>query len=117
MIDYAAKFDQNKIGIATHARKHPDRPALIMNDTVITYKAFDNRTNALANGLLGLGIEPGDRISILMHNSPHILETWAAVGKIAATPIALNYNFKEEEFFEIEDAARAVPEVRFATGT
>jgi acyl-CoA synthetase (AMP-forming)/AMP-acid ligase II len=97
MIDFMAKFDPERIGIANHARRNPDRPALVMNDVTVTYKELDRRTNALANGLLERGIEPGDRISILMHNSPEILEAWGAVGKIAATPIALNYRFKEDE--------------------
>ncbi len=97
MIDFTEKFDPERLGIATHARRSPDRPGLIMNDVTVTYKELDRRTNALANALLQLGIEPGDRISILMHNSPEILQAWSAAGKIAVTPIALNYRFKEDE--------------------
>lgn len=97
MIDFTKKFDPERLGIATHARRSPDRPALIMNDVIVPYGELDRRTNALANALLQLGIEPGDRISILMHNSPEILQAWSAAGKIAVTPIALNYRFKEDE--------------------
>lgn len=91
MIDFTKKFDPDRLGIATHARRSPERPALIMNDVVVTYKELDARTNALANALLQLGIEPGDRIAVLLHNSPEILQAWSSAGKIAVTPIALNY--------------------------
>jgi len=70
---------------------------LITDDEVITYKELDRDTNALANALLKIGIVPGDRISILFHNSPEILKSWIAAGKIGVTPIAINYRFKADE--------------------
>ncbi len=97
MIDFMKKFDPERIGVARHAQRTPDRPALIMDNDVTTFKELDRDTNALANGFLQLGIEPGDRICILMHNRPEILVAWSASGKIGVTPIALNYRFKENE--------------------
>jgi acyl-CoA synthetase (AMP-forming)/AMP-acid ligase II len=97
LLDFTTKFDSEKLGIPNHARRKPDIPALIMNDTAVTFKELDRDTNILANALLQLGIRPGDRISILMHNSPEVLKAWTAAGKIGVTPIALNYRFKEDE--------------------
>jgi len=97
MEDYLSKFNPERLGIATHANQHPDKPALIMDDLVVTYEELDRDTNALANALLKIGIVPGDRISILFHNSPEILKSWSAAGKIGVTPIAINYRFKADE--------------------
>ncbi|MBU0989098.1 MAG: AMP-binding protein [Proteobacteria bacterium] len=97
MVDYLKKFDTERLGVVTHARQHPDKPALITDDKVITYKKLDQDTNSLANTLLKIGIVPGDRISILFHNSPEILKSWSAAGKIGVTPIAINYRFKADE--------------------
>jgi acyl-CoA synthetase (AMP-forming)/AMP-acid ligase II len=97
MIDFMEKFVPERIGIALHAERHPDRPALIMDDIVIPFSELNSHTNALANALVQLGAGPGDRISILFHNSPEILKAWSAAGKISVTPIALNYRFKEDE--------------------
>ena len=97
MINFIEKFDPERIGIARHAQRNPDGPALIMDDIVITFSELDSHTNALANALIQLGAGPGDRISILFHNSPEILKAWSAAGKISVTPIALNYRFKEDE--------------------
>ncbi len=97
MIDFVKKFDPERVGITTNARRTPDRAALVMDDRVVTFGELDRKTNALANVILQLGVGPGDRISILMHNSPEIMQAWGAAGKAAITPIALNYRFKEDE--------------------
>jgi long-chain acyl-CoA synthetase len=134
MIDYTRKFDPDRIGIATHAKRTPERAALIMGDVAVTFEELDRRTNALANALLERDIRPGDRISILMHNSPEIMQAWGAAGKAGITPIALNYRFKagelsyiindseskaliyESEFEEVVNEARpklTVPQMTF----
>ena len=97
MIDFVSKFDRERLGIANQARRTPEKPALIMGERVVTYEELDRKTNALANALINLGLSPGDRLAILMHNSPEILMAWSAAGKMAAIPIALNYRFKEDE--------------------
>jgi len=97
MVDYMTKFDQGMIGVAAHSKRSPDKPALIINDAVITWSELERKTNALANALLQLGLSPGDRIAILFYNSFELLQAWSAAGKIAVTPIAMNYRFKEDE--------------------
>ncbi len=97
MTDFLSMFDIERLGVSNHARRNPDKPALIMNDKTITFKELDRSTNTLANGLLSYGLKPGDRVAVLMHNSPEIMETLGAAGKIGVTPIAMNYRFKEEE--------------------
>ncbi len=97
MTDYLSKFDAEKLGVANHAKRNPDKPALIIDDLIITFEELERNTNALANGLLQYGIKAGDRVAVLMDNSPEIIETWSAAAKIGVTPIALNYRFKEDE--------------------
>lgn len=97
MIDFVSKFDADRVGVANHARRIPEKVALLMNDIPLTFGELHAKSNRLANGLLQLGIQPGDRVSVLFHNSPEILLSWTAAGKISVTPIALNYRFKEEE--------------------
>jgi long-chain acyl-CoA synthetase len=96
MLDFTKEFDLARVGIANHARLQPDKPAIIMNDALINYGELHTLTNALANGLLKLGVRPGDRIALLMHNSPEFLMVWTAAGKLAVTPVALNYRFRSD---------------------
>lgn len=97
MIDFSLKFNADRIGINNHLRLIPEKPALIMGATTITFRELDRVTTALANGLLQCGIRSGDRISILMNNSPEIIQVCNATAKIGVTPIALNYRFKTDE--------------------
>ena len=57
------------IGLGTHihraAQRHPAKAALIDHGEVISYAEFNERTDRLANGLLGLGLEPGERVAVL----------------------------------------------------
>src|SRR5258708_34660213 len=63
------------------ARRHPDLDALRDEHSAISYGELDRRTNALANGLAGMGVQPGDRVAILDKNSAAYLELMLALGK------------------------------------
>ena len=47
--------------LAGHAQSAPDRVAIIDGDTSITYGELNRTVNRLANGLLALGVRPGER--------------------------------------------------------
>jgi len=104
-MDFTKKFDMERIGITNNAGNQPDKPALIMNNETVTFRELDEETNALARALLETGLQPGDRISMLFYNSPAVMKTWTAAGKISVIPIALNYRFRADELaFIINDS-------------
>ncbi len=107
MTDYLSKFDAKKLGIANHASRNPDKPALIINDETISFRELERNTNALANGLLQYGLKAGDRIAVFMYNCPELIQCWSAAAKIGITPIALNYRFLEDELAFIINNAEA----------
>ena len=45
-------------------RDHPDRIAIILNETKLPYKAVNAAANQLANGLANLGIKQGDKVAL-----------------------------------------------------
>lgn len=55
-----------------HARTTPDHPAMIVADTgeTLTYRALDEGSNRVAQLLRTKGLKPGDRIGVMMRNSP-----------------------------------------------
>ena len=55
--------------IRENAGKHPDKLAVVCGQTRLTWAAFDERINRVANLLLGQGMRKGDRIAILSPNS------------------------------------------------
>jgi len=54
--------------VASNARWRGDHPAFICGDDVRTWRELDAAANRIANGLIGLGLERSDRVSVLMLN-------------------------------------------------
>ena len=62
---------------ATAARS-PHFVALMLNDTSFTYAELNARVGALANGFAGLGVVKGDRVALMLPNTPtYVLATYA----------------------------------------
>ena len=83
--------------LARWARKTPDTEAFVFKDKRYTYSQFNDRVNRLANGLMGLGIEKGDRVAVLFMNCMEILECYFALAKIGAVVVPNNFRFTGRE--------------------
>ena len=84
---------------------HPNRRALIFEDRPFTYQEVNLRTNQLSNFFLEQGIQKGDRISVLLHNSHQYIETFFALSKIGAILVPLNWRLAGPELeFIIQDS-------------
>ena len=89
--------------IQRHAERTPDKLALVDAHTgrTFTYAQLDERANRFASFLGGtMGIERGDRVSILAQNSSDYYEILFACGKMGAILNTLNWRL-------------AVPELEF----
>jgi fatty-acyl-CoA synthase len=86
--------------IKRHAERTPERLALVDAYTgrTFTYAHLDERANRLASFLKDeLGIEQGDRISILAQNSSDYYEVLFACGKMGAILNTLNWRLAVPE--------------------
>jgi len=81
------------------ARRDPGRVALKMRETgeERTYGELDERTTRLANGLLGLGLEPGDRIATWMEDCLEYPELYLAAAKAGLIVAPVNAHFVTAE--------------------
>ena len=75
----------------------PDRPALAFKDRRWTYRELDRDVSALASGLRGLGLKPGERIGLHVPNWPEFVLTYYAAQKIGVVPLSLNVTYKADE--------------------
>ena len=87
-----------------------DRPAYSNFGVTITYRELDERARALAAYLQGLGLEPGDRVSIMM---PNLLSNPVAIfGVLLAGLTVVNtnplYTARELEHQLNDSGARAI---------
>jgi long-chain acyl-CoA synthetase len=67
--------------LRSQAERLGDSPLVTWWDGSFTYAEFNERTDALAAGLAGLGVKPGDVVSVFLPNSPAFLEAWWAILK------------------------------------
>nr|WP_087572859.1 AMP-binding protein [Sphingomonas sp. CDS-1] len=89
----------NTIGhsILQAAQNWPDRTAFILGDRQASHAEFARETIACARNLLGLGIQPGDHIGILMPNSWEYAVLVGAINMIGACAVVLNARYRGED--------------------
>jgi len=91
---------------------HPDVPALISRHQKIrwTYAEMSQRVDALAAGLLALGLEPGDRIGVWAPNCAEWALTQFATAKAGLILVNINpaYRLSEAEYALNKVACRAL---------
>jgi acyl-CoA synthetase (AMP-forming)/AMP-acid ligase II len=87
------------------ARQHPDATAYRNLDagTAITFTEWDEDSNALALGLVGLGVRPDDRVSIFLPANEVLrwIVAYAAVHKAGAVAVPTNTRLSEPELATI----------------
>lgn len=77
--------------------RHPDHVAVTFNDLHFTYRDVNERVNRFAQALLKLGVEKGDRVALLLVNSPTYVFAFFAVMKLGAVVVNLNVGIQGEE--------------------
>lgn len=110
--------DQFNIGVAicdAWAEKDPDREALVFAEedgptTSYSYGDLKRLSNQLANLLMARGVQPGDRIGVLIPQSPETAIAHIAALKLGAITIPLFALFGEEALeYRLKDSgAKAV---------
>jgi fatty-acyl-CoA synthase len=74
-----------------------DKVGVVDGDVELTYRAWAERTHRLANALVGLGVEPGDRVSFITFNTHHLLEGYYGVPEAGAVLNPVNIRLAPHE--------------------
>lgn len=75
----------------------PDKPAIIFEDTPITYKELHLKVCRLASRMRSLGVKKGDRIALFMANIPEFAIVYYAAMKLGAIAVSLNVMLVKNE--------------------
>jgi acyl-CoA synthetase (AMP-forming)/AMP-acid ligase II len=87
----------------------PDVPALLQDETVVTFRQLEGRTSAVARALLGLGVGPGDRVALLFTNHWKFIESLLGPMRLGAVPVPLNTRMGDEALgFVLSDSEATV---------
>jgi acyl-CoA synthetase (AMP-forming)/AMP-acid ligase II len=83
----------------------PEREVIVSAARRLTYRQLDDRANALAAVLAGLGVRAGDHIGLQLLNGSEYLEGMLAAFKLSAVPVNVNFRYVEGELRQLyEDA-------------
>ncbi|XP_062985531.1 long-chain fatty acid transport protein 6 [Elgaria multicarinata webbii] len=79
----------------TLAERQPDKPFVVYEGEVHTYKAVDRRSNRIAQLFLKEGtLKRGDTVALLMSNEPDFIHVWFGLAKLGCVVAFLNFNIR-----------------------
>lgn len=93
------------------AARTPDHPFLSLNGHHVTYLEAEHGARRVANSLEKLGISRGDRVALLLPNTPTLVECFYGVLKVGALPVAMDLTSPGPEIgrlLEVSDAAAVI---------
>lgn len=79
------------------AEKYGGKTAVVMGDRRLSYAQLDGASNRMANTLMGAGVDRGDRVAMILSNSPEFVTTYFGVVKIGAIAVPLDTKYKLTE--------------------
>jgi len=96
--------------LSSSAAARPQAPALKLDDDVLTYAALDEATARVAGLLAARGIEPGDRVGLMLPNVPLFCVVYYGILRRGAIAVPMNVLLKGREtaHYLSDPGARAV---------
>lgn len=88
---------------ALNARRNPNGLAVIDDDGSITFKELDDAANAVANGLVEMGVRGGDGVAILARNHRWFLIANYGCARVGARLILLNSEFSGPQIKDVSE--------------
>ncbi len=79
------------------AQRFPDRVATIFFGGRLTYSQLQEQVNRFATALAGLGVKKGDRVAIMLPNTPQTIIAFYAVETLGAITVMTNPLYVERE--------------------
>jgi O-succinylbenzoate-CoA ligase len=104
---------RNNIGLllAKRALLSPTMDGLVEveRERRFTFADLNARTNRTANALRALGVQPGDRVALLLMNGVEFVASFFAIAKIGAVVVPLNWRLVADELaFILDDSGATV---------
>jgi len=100
IIDIFNMRDKNKISwgsiIEKNAEKYSNNIAVKFEDTLLTYKQFNEGVNQYAHYFISIGMKKGDVVELLVPNRTEFLIIVAATAKIGAIASLINIDLREK---------------------
>jgi amino acid adenylation domain-containing protein len=87
----------------------PDATAVVFNDSSLSYRQLDQKSNQLAHYLLHHGIGPGSLVPVCMERSPEMITGIIAILKAGAAYVPIDISYPTERIrFILEDTSARI---------
>ncbi len=91
------------------ARRYPHRAALIFYDLPISYRTLERLANRFAHGLKRIGLKPGEKVLILLPNTPQAAIAYYGTLKAGGVAVFSNQHANREELLaQIKDSESVI---------
>ena len=91
------------------AAQHGERTAVKLDDVELTYQALDGASQLVAGLLASQGVQPGDRVGIMLPNVPYFPAVYYGVLRAGGVVVPMNPLLKGREVqFHLEDSGAKV---------
>ncbi len=86
--------------LETAARRYPRNRAVVFYDHALSYRELNQAIDRFAHALLALGVAKGDRVALLLPNSPQMVIAYYGALKAGAVVVSMNPLFTAEELVQ-----------------
>jgi long-chain acyl-CoA synthetase len=91
------------------AARHTDRIALVVGERQMSFRQLESESNRVANGLVAIGVKPGDRVALFGANSCEWVVAYYGIAKTGAVLNPLSSMLTTDELrYTVTDAGARV---------
>src|SRR5262249_56221262 len=96
--------------LSASASRDPSRPALICENTILSYETMNHAAARFAGWLRARGVSPGDRVGLMFPNGAAFAIIYQGILRAGAVVVPMNILFKRREVaYHVNDAAAPPP--------
>ena len=86
-----------KVMLEETVKRYAEKTAIVFGERWISYAEVDEASNKVANALIKMGVEKGDRVATLLSNSPEFVAIYFGTIKAGGIAVPLDVGYKVTE--------------------
>jgi len=95
-----------KLMLAETVKRHGKKTAIVAGERRLSYAELDEASNKIANALIAIGVSKGDRVAMLLPNSPEFVIIYFGISKAGGIAVPLDTRYKVGELASLFASCR-----------
>lgn len=93
--------------VSDAAARTPDAPAIIVADRTVGWSELERLVRAVAGGLVARGLRQGERVAMLVGNSPEFVYTYFGILRAGLVAVPINTSYTAREVTQLLEQSQA----------